>query len=186
MRAARYLAASLLAGSVGIVGVVPAAHATAAKPAALDRIVGQLQMWVNGLPQAVSRGRTIETTIWYRQQSPDRLAADAFLLHIQNAASPANSTPPGVSVSWLDPITGSWTKSTSTAGGWYQLHLPQSTPVWVTSGYFAHVQARITFSSNARPGTWHVTPYLGEWWLAGGNVLDAVTYTPVQHTLSLR
>jgi hypothetical protein len=142
-------------------------------------------MWVNGLPQAVSRDRTIDTTVWYRQQSPDRLAVYGFLLHIQNAASPVTSTPWGVSVSWFDPLTNSWTRSASTAEGWFELQLPQSTPVWVRSGFFAHVQARITFSSKARLGSWHVTPYLAEWRLVGGHINDALTYTPVQHTLSL-
>ena len=153
--------AALAAVAAGLLALLPGTVAIAT-PAPPNLPVGTLYTAAKGIPASVKRGQTINLVIWYMQRSKDVLVPvqDQVTLWNPNGVNARGSSAPGVTVSWLNPVTGRWQPS-----NWITDHnteqylvLPATPEIKVTSGYWAHVDARITFSSSAALGTWHVMP----------------------------
>jgi hypothetical protein len=151
---------AIVAAAAGLLAVLPGTSAYASIPEPPQQVV-VLSVSAHGVPRALKEGQTIDLTIWYRQNSGDVMSPEVFSLAMRNAAAPASKQTRGVTVSWLSPLTNSWQQAPWVADtglwGWGppSLNGPQ---IEVPSEYWAHIDARITFSRSAYTGVWHLTP----------------------------
>ena len=113
----------------------------------------------SGMPSSVERGHTITFTMWYMQRSPDYIYPGTFELDVYNPAgiNKYGSSAPGVTVSWLDPVTNKWEpNSYRYENGNQQGFVVPGTHLRYSSGFWAHVQVRVTFGAAVPLGTWHL------------------------------
>jgi len=142
---------AVLAVAAGLFAVLPGTVGTA--QAAAPHAVGTEYESMKGVPSTLKRGSTIAVTLWYMQRSPDTMLV---LDEDVDVWGPGDHNA-GVSVSWLNPATNRWqASSSSTAYGDHFLALPQRPQLRYRSGFWAHVDARITFSASARTGSWQI------------------------------
>ncbi|QMU70102.1 hypothetical protein [Streptacidiphilus sp. P02-A3a] len=153
--------ALVLAAAAALLGVTPLVAGTAS--ASGPQPSGTLYRGKDtGLPASVERGHSVTLTLWYMQRSPDYLYPGTFELDLYNPAgvNKYGSSAPGVSVTWLDPVTGRWEASdyrynnASVQG----FEVP-GTKLRYGSGYWAHVQVRVAFNGTVPLGTWHLASY---------------------------
>ena len=156
---------AVLAAAAGLLALLPVGSASAT-PAPPDLPVGTLYQAVKDMPASVQRGRTITLVVWYMQRSKDVLAPQQYAVSTWNptGVDARGSSAPGVTVTWLDPATNRWQPSNweYDHGAYQSLMLPESPHLTYGSGYWAHIDVRITFSSTVALGTWHIQPIVPE------------------------
>ncbi len=149
--------AAVLAAAVGLIGIMPAATSTASADGM--KVIGTLYRGKDtGVPRTVQRGHTVTFTMWYMQRSSVYIYPGAFTVDLWNpkGINRYGSSAPGVHITWLDPVTKQW-KATSLneESGSEQTLVVPGTSLRYGSGYWAHVEVRITFGMTAPLGTWH-------------------------------
>ncbi|MFC5910352.1 hypothetical protein [Streptacidiphilus monticola] len=143
-----------LAVAVAALSVMAAAPASA-HAATPTPMAGWSYANTIGLPHSMKEGRAYYAHTWYRQTSKYTLVNLAAELTIWTSTN----TQRGVSVDWLNPATHRWQHAQYQYFGFYELNSADGS--WlalVPPGKWARLDFRITFTTAAKTGTWHVMP----------------------------
>lgn len=146
-----------LAAAATLLGFAPGVTSSAAA-ASPSKPIGAAYSSTVGVPSSVRAGTTVYMHTWYMEKSPDSIAAQDFIVSVRSLST---SSEAGISVSWLNPITGRWQAVNRSGSADFGLFLEtEPTHLTLAPGKWARIDFRITFGNSAHLGSWSVAPHV--------------------------